>query len=130
MINRTIYTSEEAWLAKLATNYKNKTPTRLIDDAGYGVDPMVETLFNMARKAHLSACEIAGVCVALGMSAIGVGLVVLAFVDPEPTSKLGLLVAGGLFCILGGGYAAIQILTNQVPPNVKFGKDGFEIKFT
>lgn len=54
-------------------------------------------------------------------------MVLLAFVDPEPTSKLGLLIGGGLACVLGGGFSAIRVLTRAKPPHVRITPLGFEI---
>ena len=122
-----IRTSERGWLAKLAAAYKEQRPILIIDDANVGIDPQNQTLLDMGRKANLSRAEITGVCVACGMSAAGVGMVVLAFFDPEPTSKLALLVGGGFFLVLTGGLTSIYILTKKKPPNIKVGKDGFDI---
>jgi hypothetical protein len=83
----------------------------------------------MARSSGLSRREIAGVSVALGMSGAGLTMVVLAFLDPEPTSKLGLLVGGGLTCVLGGGFSAIRILTTHKPPEVRVTARGIEISW-
>ena len=126
----TVRTSQPHWLKALAVVYKNRQPALIIDDAGLGVDPAGYTLLQMAREVGLSPREIAGVCVALGMSAAGIGMVILAFVDPEPTSKLGLLVGGGVTCVLGGGFGAIRILTHLKPPNVRVTTRGIEIAWT
>ena len=88
------------------------------------------TLLQMAREAGLSRREMAGLGVALGMSATGIGMVVLAFLDPEPTSKLGLLVGGGVMCYLYGGLGALRILTNLRPPSVRVTTHGIEIDWT
>ena len=102
----------------------------LVDDAGLGINPEDQTLLQMARVSGLSRREIASVSVALGMSGVGVTMVVLAFLDPEPTSKLGLLVGGGAVCVLGGGFSAIRILTQHKPPNIRATAKGIEIYWT
>ena len=99
----------------------------VIDDANVGIDPSTHTLFDMGRKAELSTAEITAVCVSCGMSIAGIGMVLLAFYDPEPTTKLGLLVACGAVLALTGGFSAIYILTKKKPPNIKVGKNGIEI---
>jgi hypothetical protein len=124
-----VRTSETGWLAVLAKAYKDQTPTLIIDDAQVGIDPANHSLFDMGRKAELSTAEIVGVCVAVGMSIAGVGMVLLAFFDPEPTSKLFLLSGGGAVLVLTGGLSAIRILTKKKPPNIKAGKDGIEISW-
>jgi hypothetical protein len=125
-----VRTSQPDWLKTLAVAYKNRKPALLIDDAGLHVDPASFTLLQIAREAKLSRRETAGICVALGMSAAGIGMIVLAFVDPEPTSKLGLLVAGGVTSFVCGGWSAIRILTNLKPPSVRITARGIEIVWT
>ena len=126
-MSETIHTGDGNWLQRVAQAYKARRPVVIVDDAQTGFDPNVQTLMQFARDAKLSTREVAGLAVSLGMSAAGVAMVVLAFVDPEPTSKLGLLVAGGCVCVLGGGFQAVQILTRQKPPRVKVTPRGIEI---
>ncbi|GAC1342218.1 MAG: hypothetical protein NVS2B9_12790 [Myxococcales bacterium] len=127
MAETRIKTSDDRWLERLARAYKERAPVSLIDDANVGIDPAEQTLFQLARTARMSPRELAGAAVALGMSAAGAGMVLLAFIDPEPTSKLGLLIGGGLACVLGGGFSAIRVLTREKPPNVRVTPRGFEI---
>ena len=127
MSQSTIRTSHKGWLTELAKAYKDQTPALVIDDANVGIDPSTHTLFDMGRKAELSTAEITAVCVSCGMSIAGIGMVLLAFYDPEPTTKLGLLVASGAVLALTGGFSAIYILTKKKPPNIKVGKNGIEI---
>lgn len=124
-----VRTSRADWLGRLAQVYRKRRPALLVDDAGLGIDPASQTLLDMAKKARLSKQELAAVC-ALGMSATGITMIVLAVVDPEPTSKLGLLIAGGAVSLLGGGFTAIRILTKHNPPNVKITPEGIEIAWT
>lgn len=124
-----IKTSDKRWLERLARAYKDRLPVSLIDDANVGIDPSTQTIFQLARSAGMSSREIAGAAVALGMSAAGAVMVALAFLDPEPTSKLGLMIGGGITCLLGGGFSAIRILTRERPPTVRVTPSGFEIEW-
>ena len=126
----TLRTSEPGWLRHLADAYKERIPVVLVDDGHVGIDPAHESLIAMGLKAKLSATEWTAVGVAIGMSAAGITMVILAFLDPEPTSKLGLLVGGGALCVLTGGATAIRILTKLRPPNVAFGPTGIHITWT
>jgi hypothetical protein len=128
--DRIVKTSDPEWLRRLALIYQARLAVELIDDAGLGIHPEDQTLLQMARHSGLSKREIAGVSVALGMSGVGLTMVALAVIDPEPTSKLGLLVGGGAVCVLGGGFSAIRILTNHKPPNVRATTQGIEISWT
>ena len=114
-----IKTSDAGWMERLARAYRDRTTVVVVDDAGAGIDPARQTVFEMARLVRLSTREIAGVAVALGMSGAGVLMVVLAFLDPEPTSKLGLLVGGGALCVFTGGLTAVRILVSHKPPRVR-----------
>ena len=44
---------------------------------------------------------------------MGGGALVLAFLDPEPTTKLGLLIGGGIAMSLAGGGVIITILVTR-----------------
>jgi hypothetical protein len=129
-LEKIVRTSDPGWLRSLALLYKARHPAVLVDDAHLGINPEDQTLLQMARISGLSRREIAGVSVALGMSGVGVTMVILAFLDPEPTSKLGLMVGGGAVCVLGGGFSAIRILTQHKPPNIRATAKGIEIFWT
>jgi hypothetical protein len=117
-MSTTVRTSEEGWFAALAKAYKDRTDITLIDDAKTGIDPKSDSLISMARRAGISSREIAAVGVSLGLSATGVALIIAAVFDPEPTSKLGLLIGGGVLCVLGGSGSAIMILMRLKPKEV------------
>jgi len=125
----TILTSEKGWLTRLAGAYRNRLPVRLVDDARVGIDPKSQNLVAMGLRARLTATEWVAVGISLGLSAAGVGFVVLAFLDPEPTSKLGLLVGGGALCALTGGVSAVGILISRRPPNIQVDGNGFRISW-
>lgn len=125
----TIRTSQPGWFPRLAQAYRDRKPVLLVDDANVGIDPQSESLVTMGIKAGLPPADWAAVGVAVGVSAAGVLMVVLAFLDPEPTSKLGLLVGGGAVCVLTGGLTAVGILTRRRPPTIEMSAGGFKIKW-
>jgi hypothetical protein len=124
-----VRTSEKGWVGALARAYRNRDRILLVDDANVGIDPARDSLVAMGIKARLSLEEWIAVGVSVGMSAAGVVMVVLAFVDPEPTSKLGLLVGGGAVCVLAGGLTAIRVLTRLRPPDISAGAAGIRISW-
>ena len=124
-----IRTSGHGWLKELARSYKGRRRVRVIDDADFGIDPSMESLFDMGRRANLSGPEWVGVVVSLGLGGAGLWLVRLAVVDPEPTSKLWLLVGGGCLALVAGGGMAIWILTDRKPPTVRASANGFELSW-
>ena len=130
MNQATIRTSEQGWFQRLVEAYRDRTSILLVDDAGVGIDPSQQSLIAMGLKAGLTRSEWTAVGVAMGMSAAGIMMLVMAFFDPEPTSKLGLLVGGGALCVLTGGVSAIRILTKMRPPNVSLGPSGIQISWT
>lgn len=111
-----VKTSETDWLKKLAVAYKAREDVTLVDDAKFGLNPESDTLYRMGIKAKLSKAEIVGVCTALGIGAVGIAVIVAAFFDPEPTTKILLIGAALLF---SGGFTAIRILTRLTPPSIK-----------
>ncbi len=115
-----IRTSDRGWLERLAQAYKDRRPVVVEDDLGVGIDPARQSVLDMARHVRLTPREWAAVGVSVGLSGAGVLMVVLAFLDPEPTSKLGLLVGGGALCVFTGGVAALRILVSHRPPHVHF----------
>jgi hypothetical protein len=125
----TIRTSQPGWFERLARAYKDRQPVLLVDDARVGIDPQSQSLVAMGIKAGLSAADWTAVGVAVGISAAGMIMVVLAFIDPEPTSKLGLLVGGGAVCVLTGGLTAVAVLTRRRPPNIEMSPGGFKISW-
>jgi hypothetical protein len=129
MADIVVRTSETGWFTKLAEAYKNRIDVTLVDNARVGIDPKNESLVQMGLKAKLTPTEWTAVGVAIGMSAAGIAMVVLAFLDPEPTSKLGLLVGGGIVCVASGGFSAIHILTKVRPPDISLSLNGIEIRW-
>lgn len=129
MPNLEIRTSSRDWLAQLAHAYQARTAVSLVDDARLGVDPVQQTLLEMGRKANLPVREWVAVLVGLGMSAVGAWLIVMAVLDPEPYSKIGIALGAGTILTLGGGLTAIRVITGFKPPHVVVSPKGFEIRF-
>jgi hypothetical protein len=123
----TIRTSDPDWLEQLAAAYAKRRRATIIDEAGLGVDPARHTILQMGHQAGLSAARWSKVLVALGVSTAAAAVILVAVLDPEPTTKLALLVAGGGMLLFYGGMAAVRILTGFRPPNVTVTGKGFEI---
>jgi hypothetical protein len=129
MNEKIIKTTDKEWFSSLALSYKDRLPVLLIDDAKYGINPEQMSLFQIGRQAKLPPQEWTAVGVSLGISVVGMAMIVAAVFDPEPTSKLGILLVGGAVCILGGGFSAIKILTKEKPPNIELGSNGIKISW-
>ncbi|MGC2581793.1 MAG: hypothetical protein WA399_06820 [Acidobacteriaceae bacterium] len=122
-----IRTSEKDWLARLTEAYRNHAQVDLIDDAGAGIDPARQSLLQMGLSGKLSRREWTAVSISGGMTVFGAGLVIAAVLDPDPTSKLGLLVGSGALLALTGGFQTIHLLTRQRPPSITISACGVHI---
>jgi hypothetical protein len=123
----TIRTSEKDWLPRLTQAYRERAQVNLIDDAELGVDPATQSLLQMGATGRLTRREWTAAGLSAGMTLFGATLVVLAIVDPEPTSKLGLLVGSGALLALTGGFQTIRLLTRQKPPSITITAKGIHI---
>ncbi len=129
MKKETIKTSENAWFKKMAKYYKKRIPFEIIDDGNVNINPVFDTLLEMGKKADISPKELVGVLIALGTSSFGAFMIRSAILDPEPTSKLGLMVISGALLVVTGGITAIRILTGLKPPKVTVNKNGFTVEW-
>ena len=125
----TIHTRDAGWLTELAKAYREEQEVLVIDDAGIGLDPNSQSLLGMGKTAGLNRREWAGVGMSLGLSGAGLWMVVAAVASPEPTSKLGLLIAGGSVLMFSGGFSVIRLLTNHRPPVVEITRLGIRISW-
>lgn len=111
----TIRTSQTDWLETALECYKEKQKFILVDDRELGILEndlsSAVKLIQKARKADsLSAKQIATILTSLGLSSVGIWLIMLAIADPEPTSKLGILIAGGIALVTLGGLSVLRSL--------------------
>lgn len=128
-IKTVVKTSAQNWLKSVSEFYKKKEAFVLVDDAHVGIDPRQDTLLQMGRKAQLARREWAGVLVSLGVASVGVWLLVMAVMDPEPYSKVMAAILAGAVLVGSGGMMAIRILTQVKPPKVRVSHKGFEIEW-
>lgn len=92
----------------------------MLDDANFGVDPSKQSLAAMGKAASVGLPQWAQLFGVFGIGATGVALIVAAILDPEPTSKLGLIVGTGGFLLVTGGLGGIRVLTGLKPKSVVF----------
>lgn len=129
---KVVRTSEEDWLERALELYTDKAVFVFIDDAGLGLTQKdLQSAVSLIRaakvKGGLPLKSIMAVLFGLGLSGAGIWMIVAAIADPEPTSKLGLLIAGGVLITLTGGMGTLSAL------GVKFvitgkGKGGSEFR--
>jgi len=114
-MNLIIKTSEADWLKNAIEAYSKKQTFSLMDDARIGLTEKdlvsAVTLIRTAKKkAGLSFKTIAQALTSIGITGAGIYIVILAIADPEPTSKLGLLITGGLILAVTGSLGALSSL--------------------
>ena len=68
-----------------------------------------------------------GACSGIGI--VGVGLFAMAMIDPEPTSKLTLILVTGAFLAISGAGGAVYLLTGLKPPAVQLEGNRFSIRW-
>lgn len=127
LVTTTIRTSEKDWLARLTAAYRAQAAVELIDDAQVGIDPAQQSLLQMGLTGRLTRRQWTAVSIAGGMTVFGATMVVLAFLDPDPTSKLGLMVGSGALLALTGGFRMIHLLTGKKPPSITITRQGVHI---
>jgi len=110
-----IKSSEPDWLEKALKQYSIKEPFQFDDDDEIGLtEKDLHSAINLIKaaksKGKVSLKKIVGLLTGLGITGAGVWIVVAAIADPEPTTKLGLLITGGLILAIMGGYGALASL--------------------
>ena len=123
-----ICTSQHDWFFQLVQAYRNREAIRFVDDKGYGIN-LTDSLLAAGLKGNLGFNEWVAVLIMLGVCGFGVWMIVAAILDPEPTSKLGLLVGAGAVLVFTGSGTAIWILTNLRPPHVRVSPNGVDISW-
>ncbi len=110
-----IKTSDEKWLEKSLKYYVYKQPFQFIDDAGLGIREKdlksAVALIKRSREKNIARWkQIARLLTSVGITGVGVWIIWLAIIDPEPTSKLSILVIGGITLALTGSLSTLKSL--------------------
>jgi len=124
-----IRTSDGKWFHAVCMAYKNKIPFTLVDDAGKGITPELQSALEMGVQAGLNKKEILACFLSIGLGVGGTAMVAAAILDPEPTSSLALLVGGGIGFIAAGGFSVMRMLTKNTPTNISIGRNGFNLSW-
>lgn len=107
-------TTDPEWLEKALRCYRDAVGFTLEDDAEFGLREVDlrsgVSLVKAASRKRITVKQIAQILTGMGLGAAGIWMVIAAIIDPEPTSKLGLLIAGGVILTLTGGLAVLRAL--------------------
>jgi hypothetical protein len=128
-----IRTSDPGWLDKALKAYRDRTPFHFTDDAGLGIteNDLVSavSLIRRAKQAgKMSWKEISQILTGLGLSGVGIWLIAASIADPEPTSKLWILLAGGVVLIMTGGLSVLKALGQKWQVHARYGKQEIIVK--
>jgi hypothetical protein len=114
-VREIIRTSDNKWLEKALDCYKTKVAFEFIDDASIGIghEALVSAVALIAaakKSGTISWQQIAVILTGLGISGLGIWLITVAVADPEPTSKLSILLVGGVLLMTTGGLSILYSL--------------------
>jgi len=115
MSKEIVRTSSKDWLEQAIKLYADKKPFTFEDDAKLGLTEAnlksAVALIRAAKsKGSVTWQQIVVVLAGIGITGVGVWMVAAAIADPEPTTKLGLLIAGGIVLALTGSFGALAAL--------------------
>jgi hypothetical protein len=133
-MNEIVRTSEKDWLEKSLKLYTEKKLFKFIDDAGLKLTEedlrsAVDLIRAAKSKGGVSWQQIVGVLAGIGITGVGVWIIAAAIADPEPTTKLGLLIAGGIILALTGSLGTLAALGVRFSVSAKSPQGHeFEIK--
>jgi hypothetical protein len=123
-------TSDPEFFEKAIPYYKDKKPFNIVDDAGWGlkkqdVESAIALIAAARAKGGTPVKRIITVLGSMGVAGMGIVLILIAVFDPEPTSKLAILLVGGTVLVVGGGLTILWAL--GAPWRVKVSRDSFEL---
>jgi len=127
-----IRTSDKKWLEKALNCYTTKVAFEFLDDVpiGIGHDDLLSAVALIAAAKNsgmITWQQIVGILTGLGMSGIGVWLIIAAIADPEPTSKLGILLAGGVVMAMTGGLSILYCIGVKWRVSAKSGGSSIHV---
>ena len=129
-----VKTSEKDWLEKALKLYTEKKLFRFIDDAELKLtEKDLKSAVSLIRaaksKGGVTWQQITGVLAGIGITGAGVWIIAAAIADPEPTTKLGLLITGGIILALTGSLGTFASLGVRFSVSAKLPQGHeFEIK--
>ena len=129
-----VRTTDVDWLERAIKLYTDKLTFTFIDDAKLGISEAdlksAVALIRAAKSKGMVAWQqIVGVLAGIGITGVGVWIIMAAIADPEPTTKLGLLVAGGIVLALTGSLGTLASLGVRFSVSAKSPGGGeFKVK--
>jgi len=128
---KTVHTATRDWLETVLRYYVNRQSFTLVDDGGIGVtmedlESALSLLKAGWKRGDFTVRQIVTALTGLGITGLGLWMIAGALGDPEPTSKLELLVLGGVVLSVTGSLATLHAL--GVPVVVRMNtRDEFQI---
>lgn len=128
-----IKTSDADWFKAILECYRDGRQFQFVDDQGIGItkDDLTSGL-RAVKSAHSKAGipwnKITGALAGIGVSSAGIWLILVAAADQEPTSKFGILLAGGVVLLVTGSMTVLWSLGRTW--NVTCKAHGFEVRLS
>jgi len=127
-----VRTSEKNWLERAIKFYAEKKAFKFIDDTGLNFSKedlkSARSLLQASHSKGVPYKMILGALAGLGITGVGLLMIAAAVLDPEPTSKLGLLVSGGIVITAMGAWGTLKALGVSFSVSAKSPFGEFEIK--
>ncbi|MGA1824261.1 MAG: hypothetical protein ACMUIP_06300 [bacterium] len=133
-MNEIVCTTNKDWLEQAIKLYTDKKPFTFEDDAKLGLTEAdlksAVALIRAAKaKGGIHWQQIVRVLAGIGITGVGVWMVAAAIADPEPTTKLGLLITGGIVLAFTGSLGTFAALGLRFSVSAKSPRGhSFEIK--
>jgi len=126
-----IFSSDGEWIKKILQFFKKRESFTFINDRELNFNEKdFSNALNFLKKVKETTGfnwkEIFQILASLGLGGAGVWLIRIAIADPEPTSKLWILLAGGTVFILTSGLSLLRIF--GMTWSVSATKNGFSVQ--
>ncbi|MFA9388520.1 MAG: hypothetical protein ACERKD_01850 [Prolixibacteraceae bacterium] len=127
------HTSDEKWFEKSIKAYTLKQEFNIIDDLKIGltksdVKSAVALISFVKKQQKMPWKKITQTLTSIGITSVGVWIIAAAIADPEPTSKLTLLITGGLILTLTGSLGTLAALGLKFSVTARRGGTEFNIR--
>lgn len=128
-----IKTTDEKWFEKALKAYSKKQEFCISDDLQLGlkdndVKSAISLITFVKKQQKIPWRKITQVLASIGITGVGVWIIAAAIADPEPTSKLTLLISGGLVLALTGSLGTLAALGLKFHVTARRGGTEFHIR--
>jgi len=129
-MDNTINSSDINFIQKVLSSFKKREPFVFNDDRNYGFSEndfsnALYFLKKIKEEIGFSWKEFGQVLAGTGVCSAGLWIIRVAILDPEPTSKLWLLISGGAVLAVVGSLTVINAF--GMTWSIECSKNGFKV---